>query len=366
MADQPIVLVTGSSGLIGRGICHRLGSNGRQVVGLDREGPPYPPPKTDCIFADMTSDESMQSAMFMIEERYGKVIDAVVHLAAYYSFSHTSSEMYHKLTYEGTQRLFRQLQRFQVRQFIFSSTMLVHAPARPGEKITENSPLRATWAYPESKIKTENLIHEIHGTIPSVIMRIAGVYTDLCQSIPLAHQISRIYQRQLTSHFYPGDLNAAQSFVHLDDLIDAVMLTIEKRNDLPDYCTFVIGEPDALSYGALQHEIGSTIYGEDWETHNISKTVAKAGAWLQEVVPGKEHPFIKPWMIDRASDYYVLDISKANTVLGWAPTRTLKETLPKMLEGLKEDPVRWYQINKLDLPPELQQMAEREQKHKAA
>jgi hypothetical protein len=44
-------------------------------------------------------------------------------------------------------------------------------------------------------------------------------------------------------------------------------------------------------------------------TPQIPKSPAKAGAWLQDQIPGEE-PFIKPWMIDLADDHYALDIHR--------------------------------------------------------
>ena len=69
-------------------------------------------------------------------------------------------------------------------------------------QITLESPVEATWDYPESKVRTEELIRRERGTIPAVLLRIAGVYTDRGDSIPLAHQIQRIYEKQLTGHVY--------------------------------------------------------------------------------------------------------------------------------------------------------------------
>ena len=58
---------------------------------------------------------------------------------------------------------------------------------------------------PESKVRTEALIHAEHGKIPVAILRLAGVYDDVCHSPPLANQIHRIFERQLASHLYSGD-----------------------------------------------------------------------------------------------------------------------------------------------------------------
>jgi hypothetical protein len=58
-------------------------------------------------------------------------------------------------------------------------------------------------------------------------------------------------------------------------------------------------------------------------------------------------------MIDRANDHYALDISRARTLLGWEPTRTLRATLPKMVAALKADPIGWYRENKLEPSAEM-------------
>ncbi|MGD9889922.1 MAG: NAD-dependent epimerase/dehydratase family protein, partial [Dehalococcoidia bacterium] len=243
---------------------------------------------------------------------------------------------------------------FTVEQFVFSSTMLVHAPCEPGQRIREDWPLEPAWAYPQSKVTTEQLIREQHGAIPIVLLRIAGVYDDQCHSIPLAHQIQRIYERTLISHVFPGNSSHGQAFLHLDDLVDALVQIVDRRALLPPELVLLLGEPETLSYDELQHSFGRLIHGEDWETREIPKALAKTGAWLQDHIPGEE-PFIKPWMIDRADDHYALDITAAHTMLDWWPKRSLRQTLPAMVAALKRDPLGWYRANKLEPPAGLRQ-----------
>lgn len=105
--------------------------------------------------------------------------------------------------------------------------MLVHAPCEPGQKINEDWPLDPKRDYPRSKVQTEELIRAQRGDIPVVILRIAGVYDDRCHSIPLAHQIQRIFERKLTSHVFPGDISHGQAFLHLEDpLADRIPLLL--------------------------------------------------------------------------------------------------------------------------------------------
>jgi nucleoside-diphosphate-sugar epimerase len=358
MASQhdTLVMVTGSSGLIGSAVCRRLEEAGYRTFGLDRPGLPHPPEVSEAVDFDVTQQASIDAAMATVRRDGGERIASVIHLAAYYDFSGEPSDLYEKVTVRGTQRLLRAVrENFQaVEQFVFSSTMLVHAPCRPGQRINEDWPLDAKWDYPKSKLDTERLLRVERGDVPVVLLRIAGVYDDDCTSIPIAHQIQRIYERRLTSKVFPGDTSTGQAFVHLDDVMDAVRHVVDRRRDLSPESVFLIGEGEALSYDETQRMLGWLIHQDnDWDTAQIPKAVAKAGAWVQDKIPGIEEPFIKPWMIDLADDHYQLDVSRARKMLGWQPQRTLRETLSKMVESLKADPAGFYRRNKLEGAPPL-------------
>lgn len=358
--DSGIVIVTGSNGRIGQAVMRRLAGRFGAVVGFDRKAPA--PPPAGCVYVpvDVTSDESVRAGLHTIREHHGKLVSSVIHLAAYYDFLGEPSPKYEEITVEGTRRMLRGLRElaFEVEQFIFSSTMLVHRPAEPGLFIDEDWPVEATWAYPASKVRTEQVMREERGDIPVVMLRIAGVYDDGCHSIPLAHQIQRIDERQFTSRLYSGSTAHGQSFLHMDDLVDAIDSLVERRAALPPELPLLLGEPDTLTYDELQHTFVRLIHGEHgdaWETVEIPGAlapVAKIGAWVQEKLPGPD-PFIRPWMIDRANDHYALDITRARTLLGWEPKRTLRETLPKMVDTLKADRLAFYGENDLEPPSSL-------------
>ena len=250
------------------------------------------------------------------------------------------------------------LQDFEVEQFIFSSSDLVYAPSALGQRINEDSPLQPKWPYPESKVKTEQVIHAERGKISVVILRIAGVYDDLCDSIPLAQQIQRIYEHDITAYVFPGDLSAGrQAFVHNDDVVDSILRAVVRRRELPPEVTLLIGEPESLSYDELQRAFGRLIHGVEWKTRAIPPVAAKVGARLQDMLPLGRPSFIKPWMVDLADDNIELDITRARTMLGWDPKRSLRETLPKMIPALKADPFAWYRENELKPPLWLRELA---------
>lgn len=354
-AKEETILVTGTSGRIGYAIAKRLAEEQQSfnVIGFDRKAPSHPLTSAECLYVDLTDEESTRRGLQAIRDLHGNRIASVIHLAAYYDFSGAPSPLYDKVTVGGTRRLLRLLQDFKVEQFIFSSTILVQAPSRHGERIKEDSPLDIPpkWAYPKSKIETENVIHAERGNIPVVILRIAGVYDDLCHSIPLALQIQRIYERDPVAYFSPGDPSTGRHpYVHNDDVVDAILLAFARRKELPPEVILLIGETKSLSYDELQRAFGQLIHGVEWNTRAIPPLVAKTGVRLLKLLALGRSASIAPWMIDVAQDNMELDITRARTMLGWNPQHSLLDTLPKMVSRLKADPFTWYRENELKLP----------------
>ena len=254
------------------------------------------------------------------------------------------------MTVRGTERLLRDLRRTNLVQVIFVSTHRVHAPAEEGRPIDEESPIDPKWTYPQAKAEAAQLLRQQHGTVPTLILRVADVYTDQCESMALARQMQRIHERRLVSHLFPGNIAHGMAFLHLDDLVDALILAVEHRDRLPAYQALLLAETGAVGYDVLQTQLGRLIHNEEWETQSIPKGVAKAGAWIEEAVPGEE-PFIKPWMIDRADDHYEIDTRRAEEMLGWRAAHRLADSLPRMVDFLKRDPSLFYRLNELGVPP---------------
>lgn len=357
--SRPLMLITGSSGLIGSLLVREFGRD-FTVVGIDTK-PPGEQGPTDFVECDLTSDEDTARAFGEVRRRHGAVVASMIHLAAYYDFAGEPSPLYRTLTIEGTRRVLNELKRFErVEQFVFTSSLLVMEPAEEEEEvITETSPVEdEPWDYPRSKIEAEAVIRGEHDAIPAVILRIAGVYNEDGNSIPIGQHIARIYEKQLESYFFPGDPEHGTPYVHLDDLIRCCRHVVDRRAQLGSYAVFLIAEPEVVSHNDLQDTIGELIHGKEWPTILISKGTAKAGAWVKEKVLGDEEVFIKPWMVDLADAHYPIAIDRAREQLGWEPRFRLRLTLPEMIRRLERNPKEWYEKNGLPLPDELKEESE--------
>lgn len=352
---RPVILITGGTGNLGRSISRALGRDYR-IVALDRGAH-----DADMLVfeVDITSDASVELALHKFREMFGPRIASVIHLIAFFDFSGEDDPGYQSVNVEGTRRLLSLLQSFDVEQFVYASTMLVHAPCSPGERIDEGQPVDPRWAYPESKAAAEEAVRTEHGHIPFVILRLAGVYDERTMVPTMAHQIARIYEQDLQSYFYSGSTLVGQAMLHREDMVDAFRRTVERRAELPPETEILIGEPDAIGYDALQNELGYHLHGQDdWPTLRLPKFLAAAGAWMQgklepmipDVIDQGEEPFIKPFMVGMADDHYALDIGRARDLLGWEPRHRLTDELPRLVATLKADPAGWYDANRVTPP----------------
>lgn len=350
MNERKSIIITGSSGFIGGTLAKTL-SRMYNVIGLDRSEPRNKLPGVSYYNVDITSSTDMEKILSQIKNEHGNHLLSVIHLVAYYSFSGEESDSYKSITVEGTRWLTLNLRKyFEVEQFIFSSSMLVYAPVMPGKKIKDESPLAPSWPYPQSKVEAEKVLREEHHGIPVVNLRIAGVYDDMCHSPTLSTQIVRIYEKWATSVPFPGNADHGQAFIHLEDLVEAITLLIENRHKLSSFETFVLGEEKVMSFRELQHDIGAQIHNRPWPVIRVPQIVAKTGAKIMEALPFMREPFIKPWMIKHSDEHFEVDISKIKRTTEWTPKRSLKSTLPVMIENLRRDPETWYSINKIKAP----------------
>ncbi|MBW4331009.1 NAD(P)-dependent oxidoreductase [Stakelama sp. CBK3Z-3] len=355
--NHPIVLITGAAGNIGRSVAAALADRYR-IVGLDVEAADADYP---ILEMDITDDRSVAATLASFRERYGDKIAAVLHLAAFFDFTGEEKPAYQAVNVDGSRRLVAALRDFDVGAFVYSGTMLVHKAGEAGQTIDEDREIAPGWAYPRSKARAEAAIGEVRGDMPVIFLHLAGLYDERSSVPTFAHQMARIYERDLQSHFYSGDLCAGQAMIHRDDMVDAMVRAVDRRNRFSAETTILIGEPETLGYGEVQDRLGRLIHGEAaWATLRIPAPLAAAGAWAQNraepVVPepiDRGEPFIKPFMTRLASDHYQLDISRAHTLLKWEPQHRLADVLPAMVAAMKDDPAAWYAANGITPPASL-------------
>lgn len=339
--DRPVVLIAGGSGMLGRALARVL-QPGYASVGADVQEPSSDVPYHSFHYMDVTSGTSVRYALRQIRKAYGTELAAVVQLVDDFGFADRPLE--EEATIEGTARLLRMLDDFEVGRFIFSSTMLVHAPVSPGETIREDSPLDPRRPYARCKAEIEELIRSHRPAVPYTLVRAAGLYDGFGRHPTLIRQIERIKDHDFKSHFVPSVRGAGQSMVHVDDAAEALARAVDRRSELQNG-PILIGEPDPPTYAEVRHTIGVLLWGERWPTLHVPGSVARAAVWLGE--RGSDERLHRPDLAETTIDHFALDIGRAGQVLGWQPQHRLIDELPAMIERMRKYPVAWQRANGL-------------------
>lgn len=146
------ILLTGSSGRVGRAIGSRLVRSGHEVLGFDHA----PAPGTD-IVADLRDDAALRSAM--------KSADAVIHTAALHAphVGQRPDAEFEAVNVDATRRLLMHCDEFGIGTLVYTSTTALYGPAAtPGDVagwVTEATPPKPRTVYHRSKLAAEALLH---------------------------------------------------------------------------------------------------------------------------------------------------------------------------------------------------------------
>jgi nucleoside-diphosphate-sugar epimerase len=282
------------------------------------------------------------------EESLSHVV-GVVHLAAYYDFRNQPDARYDRL-HRSLPALIMAVEHYvpDDAALVYASSMAAMAPTTPGKLLTEESPRLGAWAYPQHKIMSERMLEGTHINNPVVQLVLSGVYSDMCELVPLYQQIERVRTRSLEAYFYPGEVEHGLTYVHVEDCADAFARAIKRYHGKPaGVHRLLIGEARPVSYRTI-HEVASEVFhGRKTPILPVPRALAKLGAWgLAKLGSAVGHRrFIQPWMVEFAGEHFEFDLSKTRRELGWEPTHDLHRRLERILRLAAHHPELWTEVN---------------------
>ncbi|MFC1545994.1 NAD-dependent epimerase/dehydratase family protein [Pseudomonadota bacterium] len=308
------ILVTGATGFIGNHLCDSLQSLGHQVFKLSR-----------------TSNKESSNVIHM-ELGFDKTpdcfprFDAIFHLAGK---THDLSGLagineYRKGNVVGTEQL---LKVAAGAKFIFFSSLSVMPSS--DHCLDEDTHAAPTSHYGKSKFEAESLIHDwVKRGGNAVILRPAMVYGETNKgNLPkMIHHISKGY-------FPPINVQNRRSMVHVDDVVQAAILSLMKPEASGN--TYIV--TDGMVYSTTQifkwicETLGKPI--PRWFVPlSILQVLAHAGDMIG-AVRGKNFIFNSN-ALDKLTSSAEYSCEKIKKELGFIPQKNLRDSLPSIVKYL--------------------------------
>ena len=221
LSERVPVLVTGASGFLGRAVVSRLLAEGQKVRIFVRRIPAEIPAGVEVAIGNLGDPDAVDRAVQGAEK--------VIHVGAAMKGGLVD---HHCGTVIGTQNVLEACERHGISKLVHISSMSVvdWAGSSGGAAVSETTALEPRaeerGAYTRSKLDAENLVVAAAraGKVPALILRPGQIFGG---GIPL---VTGAVARRLGGRWLVlGDGELVLPLVHIDDVVDAVMLALQSE-----------------------------------------------------------------------------------------------------------------------------------------
>jgi len=205
------VAITGATGFIGRHVADSLAARGVAVTAIVRPGSRHQPPRDAAVAHAPLEPAALRQAF--------TGMDAVIHLAGV--VSSVSAQTFFDVNAEGT-RAVAVAARDAGARLVHVSSLAAAGPAPASAPSRESDPPRPITPYGASKLESERIVLATDG-LRSIILRPGVVYGPTDKAVlPLFQAATRGLLPLV------GRPDAAYAFVHVDDVVRAVVAAVDK------------------------------------------------------------------------------------------------------------------------------------------
>ena len=312
------IMITGCAGFIGSHVVDQLLRAEKNVVGVDNFDPFYDPSikmksiehnldNNNFVFyrADIR-DKAEMEPIFEDNE-----IDVIIHLAARAGVRPSIQDplLYEDVNIKGTLNLLELSKEYGIENFVFGSSSSVYGVNEKVPFSETDMVERSISPYAASKKACETYCytyHHLYG-IPVVCLRFFTVYGPRQRPEMATHKFTRLIDNGQEIEMY-GDGTSKRDYTYITDIVDGIVAAIDKRSG---YEIINLGDSKVVE---LQYLI-SLIEEKLGKKAQIKKLPVQPGD-----VP-----------VTHA------DISKAQTLLGYAPRISIEEGIGNFVKWYREE-----------------------------
>ena len=279
------VLLTGGAGLIGMALRPILAGRGHEVTAIDLTD--FGRDDKELTVLALNDREAIEA--IIARDR----IEAIVHCGAISGPMLVKGQPLEivKANIDGTALLLDLARSYQLKRFVFCSSISVYGDVGPG-RIDETTPMRPTSVYGASKVACEQLIRgfAVEYGIDGVSLRIARVYGPYRRAnCHLGSLIRDAAAGRATE--IPCDNDFIYHYVYVDDAGEVIATALEAKN-LP----------------AREYNVGA---GEAFTMPEIAR--------IAEATIAGARPKLVPGADDVPDVQTEFDVAKIDRDLGWKP-----------------------------------------------
>lgn len=350
----PTVVITGSSGFVGRHLLEAWKERYR-IFGLARRsqvrsGAPTHPNIT-WFETDIADRRAVEAAFAHVREQGGA--ELVVHLAAHYDFTGEEHPQYWRTNVDGLRNVLESCRLLHPRHFVFSSSVAACRLPPPGGALDEHSPADGVHVYARTKHQGEQMVREYQQHFPATIVRFAALFSDWCEYPPLFKFLETWLSSAWNARLLGGRGQSAIPYLHVKDLVLFFERLLPRLPELSPG-EVLIASPDGCSAHAELYEEATRLYfGQRRPPWHMPRLLCGPGMWARDLA-GRllgERPFERPWMAEYIDTRMNIDARRTRARLGWEPRPRLAilRRLPFLIEHLKADPLEWHTRNRAAL-----------------
>jgi len=299
------VAITGATGFIGRTLLHRLAGGPWQIRALRRRRDHDPVHGVQWIQGDLHDIEALRQLT--------ENASAVIHCAG--RVRGRNSGQFYRGNVEGTANLVRACAGKPAPRFLLISSLAARQPA-------------ISW-YAESKKQAEKALSELAGNMPWTVFRPTAVYGPGDRELSPLFHLSRYGILPV-----PGTDGARFSFLHVDDLVAAMLCWLDSHDPVKG----IFELDDGLPGGYDGHQLATiTAQAVGRRVHTLKvpppllSMTAFLNLWLAGILryspmltPGKVRELLHPdWKCDNGPLYEALP--------AWQPRISLSDALPGLI-----------------------------------